>query len=487
MKRENEKPSSGSFVSLKKLAGLLSILGIIIAGIVGIFTIVQNVEKSKEKEKQIQMYLEAGERFAEHYNIESAIEQYEKILRIDNDNELAQRAIIILLRKKLQFDIGEPPEIDDILAKIYHLQALHPSRKQDPRLLVEEAFLLRRGGRGKAALDVMERAYKVSSDDPEVLAQLGYLRALTSSEENVKGLDLLRRAIEKDPNEARYHAYLAESYGRAKKDAEAIREYYQAARLSNREEMESRLVHDYVVNYLYCRFNDLFWNNYNNFRKGGRLTGSIKMSPQECASIYEYVVAEYGRSSSLRESRYGKLASFYYEAGQLAKANEAMKRMLQIWNIDYEDEVDPWEKYGLWVHWFELHIKILEKSGLDPDMLTRARAYEKAIRIELQRREEAAKVRVILETSEKGHKYRVGLELPSGRSDEGVEVLRVFESYPFAKAGVHKGDKILEIGHRMVTTYHDLTRVLTMFEPGTRLPLKVKRGDKIVSLTLIVE
>jgi len=109
---------------------------------------------------------------------------------------------------------------------------------------------------------------------------------------------------------------------------------------------------------------------------------------------------------------------------------------------------------------------------------------------EKKKSEEAEKYRKILEVlrhGTHGQRYKVGLKVLNRESDEGILVLDVFEGYPFAKAGIRKGDSILEFAHRKVRRFWDIERVLVEFKIGDNIPVKVKRGNEILLLTLIIE
>jgi S1-C subfamily serine protease len=84
-------------------------------------------------------------------------------------------------------------------------------------------------------------------------------------------------------------------------------------------------------------------------------------------------------------------------------------------------------------------------------------------------------------------RLKVGIKYLNEESDIGVLVLHVFEKYPFDKAGVLKGDRILEIAHRQVKDFQDIKYVLLKFKQGTEIPIRVKRGDKTLLLTLLIE
>ncbi|MCK5507369.1 MAG: PDZ domain-containing protein, partial [Desulfobacterales bacterium] len=261
----------------------------------------------------------------------------------------------------------------------------------------------------------------------------------------------------------------------------------QAAKLATDNDIRSHKLHNKAIEKLdniFMRF----------FRKDGALTSHLKIAIDERALIYEYLLSEFeklpSKSRSLAESRTGYMAKLYYELGDYEKADQGIQKMFEYWHISYKDAIKSWKTCTKKIPWIELHIKILQEGGLDSNTLTDARNYLKSYYNEKKRGEEAEKYRTILEVlrhGTSGQKYKIGLKVLNRKSDKGVLVLHVFEGYPFAKAGVCKGDNILEFAHRKVHRFYDIERVLVEFKIGDNIPVKVKRGSEILFLTLIIE
>ncbi len=62
-----------------------------------------------------------------------------------------------------------------------------------------------------------------------------------------------------------------------------------------------------------------------------------------------------------------------------------------------------------------------------------------------------------------------------------------FAGYPFAKAGVIAGDRLLEFAHRKVESLRSIWVPILDFSPGTDVPLKVRRGKELLDLTVVIE
>ncbi len=65
---------------------------------------------------------------------------------------------------------------------------------------------------------------------------------------------------------------------------------------------------------------------------------------------------------------------------------------------------------------------------------------------------------------------------------EGVIVLKVYEESPAEKAGIKEGDLILSFGNQSVRTTHDLVKMISSLEVGKKVPIKIVRSGKILTL-----
>jgi C-terminal processing protease CtpA/Prc len=168
-------------------------------------------------------------------------------------------------------------------------------------------------------------------------------------------------------------------------------------------------------------------------------------------------------------------ARFYYKTGDHERAISALKASLWDEDLNYRSSYDSD------IPKLELYAAILEDSGKNPETLGKLRDM-------LEQHKEA---RLYDEIKDIGYqdqrRYKVGLKVRAGASQEGVLVVRAHEGYPFAKAGAREGDRIFEFAHREIETLRDIWIPLLEFDPGTELPFKVKRGKKIVDLMLVVE
>ena len=130
------------------------------------------------------------------------------------------------------------------------------------------------------------------------------------------------------------------------------------------------------------------------------------------------------------------------------------------------------------------HLDLLE------DILQAQQKTEEAQKVSnlITRKKELESYEEILETGYRDkHRYKVGLRVARQNKEEGIEVLKVFKGYPFAKAGVQPGDRLLEFAHRRITSLRSIWVPINDFTPGTDVPLKINRGGKEINLVVLIE
>ena len=456
--------NTGGSVTLASVWGVLKLYGAEIGAVVGAAGTVYGwwkfVWSKKKRRDRVATLVAVGDRLAQTADIEGAgyekaIEQYEKALALDEDNVRILRKILTATRRKLELEnpvvIPErkcQEEIQAALTRLYEFQAARPGLQEDRELLLEEAALLQLAGKHDSAHAVLQRAYRAGPDDPETLASLGLA---------TRDADLIRRAIEKQPENAEHHhclAYVLEKQGQA---ADAMRGYRRASELATGPEIKSRRLR-----------NETLREVWRVMRQGYPLRAGLGMPLEERVQMIEYFVS---KSASRDADPHFYLAALYHALGQHERAAAAMRRGLG-------DDRNEWRQRRDRLAMLELYARILKEGGLDAATLAEVQAI-------LQERAERSQYEEILEIG-KEPKHKVGLRVESAPGD-GVRVLRAFEGYPFAKAGVREGDRIVELAHRKTRSLRDIWLLLLDFAPGTDVPMKVERAGATLDLTLIVQ
>ena len=224
----SNKRTSKPISWFNRTSTVIGLIGAIIGVILGCWTIISHLLEARQIREKVQIQFSAGDGLATQQRYDQAIKEYKKVIEIDKNNIEAHRRIVSAVLHQLTFKAFPPEddtavgfalrndydrfayvsdsEIDAVLTLIYQLQALNPTLKDDIKLLVEEALILKtNGGRTKEAIKVLEKAHKLAPENPEVLSELGLLLAVLSPElpQRAEGIALIRRAIQNQPNEAR--------------------------------------------------------------------------------------------------------------------------------------------------------------------------------------------------------------------------------------------------------------------------------------------
>lgn len=86
--------------------------------------------------------------------------------------------------------------------------------------------------------------------------------------------------------------------------------------------------------------------------------------------------------------------------------------------------------------------------------------------------------------SRSAFKVTMGI-MPSYTADEpGVKVDGVTDGRPGQKAGIQTGDIIIQMGDLTIKDIQDYMGALGKFEKGQTIPVKVKRGEEVITLTV---
>jgi tetratricopeptide (TPR) repeat protein len=354
----------GRPVTFKTVSIAVGFAGTVIGVIIGAYKIVHDLSEARQTREEIRVQISIGDEFLKRQEYKKAILEYEKAIEVDKDDIESNLRLIKAVRSKLQVQAygSVSGDVDKTLARIYRLRGLEPSFIDNRDLMVEEALVFKADMRFSSAIEVLETARALHPDDNAILAELGYLRALTSRGEKIDGLDLLRKAVEEAPEEARYHYYLADSAKRAKLLGEAIREYIKTARLSTSQDAWNRGVHIWALDEVYSIFNRMGEKEEGLDRV---LSREVDMPLEERAQALEYYIdvrEPDGKTS--KGNPYLYLARIYYELGEVDRATDTVRAALP-------DNKEEWKNYGAVLRALA---SILEGEGSDPETLVEVNA-----------------------------------------------------------------------------------------------------------------
>ena len=466
----------------------------------------------------VQLAIETVDRNIRHKKFVKALEEYNKALEDDPENIEVLKRIVSTMRMDIWPRSGDGDhfklkdgkiknEITQAWTLLHKAQALDPSLMSNRDLFFDKAYLFRSRGWFKLATKAMADAYKLYPNDPDIMAELGFYKAKFSSKIEMisEGIELIRKALAIDLNHPRYHWYLAKALeekiyetaprnpgthtvsdsfrnGNPEEVEETIREHYKAATLA--KEQDSLLLYKISGRELETITRGYFFLPDDTF---DALNHEVLMPIDERIKICELKCAS--RYSTKRSEEF--LARLYYEKGDYQKANQTLQTLLNAHYASGGREIFEYEigsklkEHGL--PFFEFHAKILEAGKLEPDLLAKVKVYVQAIRDKQQREEEEKNRPQITKALEVGRKktYRIGVEVQEEK--DNLRILKVYDQYPFAKAGFQQGDKILEFAHRKITKLDDMTDLIQRFSPGVDLPVKIRRGNAILMNTFVIE
>jgi tetratricopeptide (TPR) repeat protein len=362
----------------------------------------------RELSAQVQLHRSVGDRLAAQKKYIKALEEYEKALQIDPGNiEVGRRFIstakdnlleqafgshwvigIALRHHYADFRLTSESEIDSALTALYRLQALNPELRHDVALLLDEALILKAGLQLGPAVGVLRQAHELAPAHAAVLAELGLLLALSSEDppQIAGGIAFIRRAIQAEPNEARYHFYLAHAlaetclcpyagleYSRgddAQACAEAIREYHRAADLAvagDTWQIRARARECSIdIFHRYAR------------KEGDILTPKLAMPFDERLRELQYLSGSSTSMSGLHDNPRFWLVVLHHATRNLEQADLEMRTLLQ-------EDHDRWlgQDVAYWkdqyyiknrLLWFELFCRILEQRDTDSEILASVNA-----------------------------------------------------------------------------------------------------------------
>ena len=344
----------------------------LIGGVVGVLASLFGgwtwLSKRRKKAERVRTLQSVGDRFAgtadmEGEGYEKAIEEYEKALALDDANPEVHRSLIAALRHRLEL---QPPvrwrsvegqaEVNAVLTALYEHQASRPVLKNDKALMLEEARILRIGGRLAAAAEVLERARALYPGHADVLADLGFVRAMVCPENRADGVELIRRALAIRPDEPAHHYALAQALDKAGDDAAAIRAYRRAAELSSSgRDIWTRRVHNGALSDLLQLFRKI------SDQPGGVASAELPMPVPERIETLQYALANFATTD--RRPHYF-LACLYRALGDYERGQAEIRQALG-------DDRSSWKYY---LPMLEVYAAILEQRGSDPATLSEVRA-----------------------------------------------------------------------------------------------------------------
>lgn len=436
------------------------------------------IEGRQEQRATIASYKSAAAQFEQLDNLDYAVETLGQALARKPNDLALQRQYFLLRARSLLREVEDWPmtadneEVRTNIATLtldgFRLLQFTQSKPERAAVLVALGRLLRQdlSWNDEARIGALfEEAYRIAPGDAEVAFRYGQW-LLGEEGQAEKGVELLRKATQLQPENALYWSALGQYWLEKKAYREALPPLRTAVGLLPKQKEIQRIR---AANSAKGALVSLLRQaGAEQDTAGGDFLG---LNMEERKLLVEEALS---LAAADRELNF-LAARFYHKTGDHERAISALKASLLNEDLDYRGS------YSSDIPKLELYATILEDSGRDPETLRRLRAM-------LERHKEA---QLYDEVKEIGYqdrrKYKVGLKVHAGASEEGVLVARAYEGYPFAKAGVQEGDRITEFAHREMKTLRDIWILLLEFAPGAELPFQVKRGEEVLDLVLVVE
>ena len=448
---------------------------------IGIFTAVLSVfyavkegyfyiEQRQQQRGMFAAYMNAAEQFVKLDNLDYAEASLDKAIELNpNDAELQLRYFLLrsrnILREVDYYGAQLPDEhlavIPDLITSGFSLIENDFKPKQRAMLFMVLAHLLeydQHWQNPNAIDDLYQRARLLAPTDPEIAYWYGeWLMNQDPPSEN--GLALIRQASEADPDNALYSSTLGHYLAKQGDYSSAFVILRRAIELNPKQQQLQGIRASNEA--IYSMRRALL-----DADEKTDITGPdfFNMSMNDRISLMEFALEHGGSDRGLQLLA----AKLFHSAGRNDQAEPLVRKLLG----DYDERSDS--------ETLALFAAILEAQNKNEEA--------QQIHEILSRKEERSTYEEILETGyEDKHRYKVGLRVAKQNEGEGIEVLEAFEGYPFAKAGVQQGDRLLEFAHRKVENLRSIWVPINDFSPGTDVPLKIRRGDEVLKLTIVIE
>lgn len=460
----------------KKAVGTLGVLTALLSLFYGLKEGYFYIEQRQQQREMLAAHMLAAENFVKLDNLDYAERAVQEALTITpDDKQLRLRAFQLraqdILRELDYYGAQLPNDrltiIPELISDGFSLMSAKFPRVQQAHLLGTLARLLqfdRQWQNPGAVDDLFTEALALIPDNPEIAYWYGE-RLITTAADRSKGLALIETAATLDPDNAIYIAALGRHHASDGHYAAAFAAFRRAIELHPQQ------------------------HGLQAIRAANEAKRSLRQAIRSADEKADISAAHfYGLSLAQRRDivdfalrqgypdRYFKwvAAKLLFAVGEYAEAEALMRDVLG--NYDERSNVDQ----------LQLFAQILAAQNKD-----------EALRLDQLLAEIArlASYEEILETGIKDqHRYKVGLRVRSAKNAKtrdadttGVEVLKVFSGYPFAKAGVQTGDFLLEFAHRKVTSLRSIWVPINEFSPGTDVPLKLRRDGKVLDLIIVIE
>lgn len=436
------------------------------------------LQQKQQQRAELSSYKQVARHFESFDSLKYAQQALTKALNLaPSDNDLQRRLLVLQAQELLReiewssaIQTQHQPLIEQMILDGYRLLQTDLLDRDRAQLLSIVARLLpqdRYWNDDDAISELFAQAYTIAPANAEVLFRYG--QWLVDAELNSdKGIELITRAVQLSPDDALYPHELAKILQKRGEFGRALPLLQNAINLLPKQRELQRIR---ASNYSKAELRKLLVNadKQKDISQGEFYGLNIKERQQ----LIEQVIAERQNDRTINFIA----ARFYFANQQYKLAEEAISKSLS--DGDLQQVIR-----GYYLKEFALYKDILQYFGAKPEKL---QEIEKAF----ADYQEALSYEESLETGVEGeHRYKIGLRVEKKVDSDtkpGLIVVKAYRGYPFAKAGVQEGDRLLMLAHRQPTSVMGIYRILSNFEAGTSLPLTIERNGKELEFELLVE
>ena len=427
------------------------------------------IEQRQQQRQMFTAHMVAAENFIKLDNLEYAEASLDQALALNpNDQQLRLRYFLLRshnILRELDYYGAQLPDrylanMPELITNGFSLIENNFSQDKQAQLLSSLARLLQfdqRWQSPQAINELFAKAHSLAPNNAEIVYWYGE-RLINDETDKQQGLNLIQQAIEIAPENAIYVAAMGRHQSRDGDYAAAFISFRRAIELLPKQRELQRIRAANEAKYALIRslraadgIEDI---------SGDQFFG---LTMQQRLELTEFILQQKGND------RYFNLvaAKLFHTAKQHARAETLLRNAIG----DYDERTNTQQ--------LTLLASVLVAQG-------KKEADE--IRDLLSKIEMRDSYEEILETGIDGkHRYKVGLRVAKQNNDNGIEVLKVFDGYPFAKAGVQAGDHLLEFAHRKVENLRSIWVPINDFSPGTDVPLKLQRGNTVMDVSVVIE
>lgn len=459
---------------------LIVIIGLVTAALSLFYALREGyffIEKKQQQRSDLDSYRTVADQFTTLDMLNYAQHALRQALEIAPNNIELQRQYFMLqshdLLREIQWsgiDEKHRPQIEQMILDGYRLLAAKTDPVQKAHLLVMLGRLLPQDmlwNDDDGVTTLFARAFALHPKDAEVAFRYGSWLVDMALDKD-RGLELIGQALLLKPEDALYPYEMAKILRSDGKLAQALPLLQMAINLLPQQRALDRIRASNFsktdLRRLFVVASKLQDINHSDF---------LGLDLSQRRQLLEQLLALW---KSDREINF-VAAKFYLAEQQYELAEKAIKYTIS------EGDLQSQLPRGYHEEQFQLYRDILIRSGRDPLKL-------KLIKEGLQRYQDAKSYEELLDMGIEGqHNYKIGLRVMKQNDPKvkGLQVLKAYSAYPFALAGMVKGDIVLKLAHREVLNLKAIFRILSNFEPGTILPLKISRAGELMELTLKVQ